>query len=64
MGCNIGRPRRFSKSFLTGERQKLSEYRKKCRLIQRGVEVPAARDFPYQVIPSSTNDVCVDYSNL
>eukprot|EP01041_Mallomonas_annulata_P005304 gene5304-10611_t len=59
MECNIGRPRRFSRSFLTGERQKLNDYRRKCRLIQKGVEVvPQARDFPHQVFsPATVGDI-------
>lgn len=45
----IGRPRRFSPSFLLSERDKLKKYRQTIRSVQFGSSPPSLRDFPYQV---------------
>lgn len=58
MGFQIGRPRRFSKSFVNGERRKLQEYRQTVRSLQ--IESSAtAGDFSYDVPPPITVGDCV-----
>lgn len=64
MGSKIGRPRRFSRAFLSGESVKLNDYRRKSRRIQSDVEVPDPRDFPYQVFaPIGVGDIVTAYSS-
>jgi len=50
----MGRPRRFSMSFVRGQLEKLRQFRLISRNIQVGVVVegPSFEEFPYQVSPS------------
>lgn len=60
MGSTIGRPRRFSSSFVKSERVKLREYRQNVRAIQSD-QLADADNFPYEVKPIVSN-LCADNS--